>query len=86
MANLNMPMQGSKRDAIGFQINQPKTQALVHTANPFSEEWVEIPQGRPLSGEFIDILSGIKVLKPINSTARLSCQLKHHVGEDTVNL
>lgn len=45
-------MQGSKRDPVGFQINQQKNQALIHTMNHLGEEWEEITQGRPLSNDF----------------------------------
>ena len=87
MANLYLPMQGSKREPVGFQINQQKTQALIHTANHFGEEWEETTPGRPLSSHFIDILSGIEAIRDYhNSTARLSWQLAHHAGEDPVNL
>lgn len=80
-------MQGSEKDSLGFQINQQKTQALIHTANHLGEEWEEIAQGRPLSSDFIDILSGIEVVGAYhNSTARLSWQPAHHAGKDPVNL
>ena len=47
-----LPVQGSKRNNVSFQINQQKSQALIHTANHLGEEWEEITQGRPLSSDF----------------------------------
>lgn len=73
------------RDPAGFQVNQQKPQALIHTANHLGEEGEENTQGRPLSSDFYRhfiMHRGGWSLSQFNSRDFMA----HHAGEDPVNM